>query len=324
MVTGSNVQVDEEAEVETPALESLSSPRISARRGPQTELEFTATADVVTVSLEVELTKGECTSSSMLAEVSPESSASRSFCSMSGPIIGVVHSAGGTAVDFHVGESRALKHLQSRQKSKNDDETNYLISAMDGAKRQKVTLVDTESQIATVVRISDGWQASLEVECRKATEIEIKRQKGSRQLIKATNGSKYSYLNGQIVRAKASHVEMALIEKAVAKLKTLQVSAPDVSKLKKALKWDKTTTGASDYIPTEECTIDGCVIGAPRVGEVLDIEGGGIELALAGCAKAQKAIGNGSGTAADEWLFKQIAKAVFKTAKEGAVWRTGK
>jgi hypothetical protein len=138
--------------------------------------------------------------------------------------------------------------------------------------KQRVLLVDTKAGLAVDVRLSDGWKAELTVVCRKATTIEVQRQKATKSLLKAergiygvflslcivsflvsrassrsenerhsscefyarhpilmhvsrrmSTGSKFSYLHAQIIRARAAHVELALLDRASSKLKDLEV-----------------------------------------------------------------------------------------------------
>jgi hypothetical protein len=224
------------------------SPKSCAPTRTSSRLELTATGESVTVPLQIELQKGECTSGKMSAEISPTTSVTSSFISGSSNCITGVLTAGASAVEFHIGENR-IKAPKGRIRA--PEERNLLRLAIDPTtERQKVTLVDTKLGVATDVRVSEGWKAELVVVCRKATTIEIQRHKAMRTLLKAEKGSKFSYLHAQIIRARAAHVELALLERASTKLKELKVVAPNAAKLKKAFVWAKTTQ-APDATTTE-------------------------------------------------------------------------
>jgi hypothetical protein len=125
------------------------------------------------------------------------------------------------------------------------------LCACSGSK--KLTVVDLASSCAAEVILRAGWEARLEMVCRKATETELTRQDGIESLLKAVEGTKYSYLLAMIIKAKASHVPAALIARAQTRLKGLEVAKPceDVKTLKKKLSWGKVTQGEGEA--TESC-----------------------------------------------------------------------
>ena len=280
----------------------------------QTRLMLTATAKSATTSLQVELMKGECSAGSTSAEVCADKDVSSSFSSVSGPISGVLR-VGVCAVEFHVGETKKRELLGGKLE---DDERNFIKNQLDGIERSKVTLVDCATGDATDVSLSEGWTATLTLTCRKATAVELQRQDGTEALLRAEKGSKYSALLAQLIRARANHVEYALIDRAEKKLKQLKVVAPSSDLMKKVLKWSKVTTGDGEAIETS-CELEGCAVGAEREGEVCMIEERTMNEALENCDLAPK-----DGTRLDKWMFQRMAEAMLLGEKDGAVWRSGK
>eukprot|EP01052_Picozoa_sp_SAG31_P003636 SAG31_NODE_142_length_22669_cov_18.630040_11_plen_181_part_00 len=133
-----------------------------------------------------------------------------------------------------------------------------------------------------------------------------------------SQGTKYSALNAAIVRAKASHVEAALIARATKKLGTLEVAKPcDLQTCKKTVKWKNVTVGNGG--PIENCCdMPGCTIGAKRDGELCEIQGGMVQEALAAFCMAAPADN------ADRWLFEQLSEAIVKGFDDNALYRSGK
>jgi hypothetical protein len=172
---------------------------------------------------------------------------------------------------------------------------NYLINRLDGLEvggstgHSRVTVVDLQTSCAAEVTLGGaesspqrasestvggmgargwlGWDVSLLVRCRPATEIELTRQEVVEALQKAMAGTKYSYLLATIVRAKASHVPAAMIASAQARLKTLEVAKPcDEKALRRKLRWGAVTRGGGEA--TEVCCArPGCEVGAQHEGE---------------------------------------------------------
>jgi len=284
--------------------------------------------------VQVELTRGEGvnikgdSAANLAVEVSAENSTASVQCqSYKGPISGVLKLGGdgGTSVDFHAGECKSSKLVGEKQKL---EERNFLVNPHEYSgcttrqcmERQRVTLVDLAKEIAAEVRMGEGWDAKLTVKLRKATEIELTRQDGTEALLKAEKGTKYSALNAAIIRAKASHVEAGLIARATKKLSTLEVAKPcDSATLKKILKWKNVTKGDGDSI-IQSCELEGCLVGAPREGEVCDIEPGAVQEALSECSLAPQ---DGS-IELDKWLFKQLSDSIMLGEKENALYRSGK
>ena len=84
--------------------------------------------------------------------------------------------------------------------------------------------MDLKTGEAAAVSIGQGWQASITVECRRATELEMKRQDGTEALMKAERGTKFSALHAALIRGRASHVEAALLERCEKKKMQLEVA----------------------------------------------------------------------------------------------------
>jgi len=297
----------------------------------QTRLEVVTAVDEAvssTQQIEVELTRGEASSEEgkLSAEVSATNSTAAISCvSYKGPLSGVLRLGDKRSIDFHVGECRSSKLVGEKQKL---EQRNFLVNPHEYTgcttractERLKVTLVDLAKETAAEVSMGEGWEAKLAVKLRKATEIELTRQDGTEALLKAERGTKYSALNAAIIRAKATHVEAGLIARASKKLSTLEVAKPcDSATLKKILKWKKVTQGTGDSI-ISDCELDGCEVGAPREGEVCDIEGGAVQEALSTCALAPQ---DGS-IELDKWLFKQLSETILLGEKENALYRSGK
>jgi hypothetical protein len=276
------------------------------RKDGHNAIELTAAAKVVTVTLEVELQNGESRSMTL----SPHKSLNTSL-SYAGPVIGTIRTrpgrGHGVEVKFHVG-----------------NQSNFLISPTDGSERLRVTLIDTIAEVTTVVTMSAWGRMQLGVACRKSTLNEIKRQTGTEQLLEAEGGSEYGRLHGKIVQARASYVESSLLDRAMAKLQTLAINAPDLERLRRCLRWDKQTdatsasTGASWVTALRGgCSVNGCKVGAEREGELLQIEAGAVALALGGCNAAPQ-----DGTPLDKWLFDILSEAAVLALPQGAVWFT--
>ena len=155
--------------------------------------------------------------------------------SMGGPVVGTLR-VGARSVDFHVGTPRGLRAPEPEK-----GERNFLLSPVDGAEKQRVTVVDLASGLATDVSLGTGWAAVLSAKCRKAKERELRKQEATESLIKAEQGTKHSFLHSQILRARVASVELCLLERATAKLATLDVSAPEG--VAEALVWGKVTKG---------------------------------------------------------------------------------
>ena len=77
----------------------------------------------------------------------------------------------------------------------------------------------------------------------------------------------------------------ALLERVSSKLKTLKVGAPDPMRVKRSLRWERVTTGADDEPLEACCALEGCTVGEPGPGEVLDLESGSVDAALASMPK---------------------------------------
>ena len=171
-------------------------------------------------------------------------------------------------------------------------------------------LVDLSRGVTAEIGLTGSWQAALSVRFRPATELELTRQDATEALLKAERGTKYSALNAALIRAKASHVEAALIARAGRVLSTLEVAKPcDLPTLRKKLRWRNVTEpgpGAAEVVAAC-CDRDGCTVGAPRDGEVCEIVAGAVQEAMqAHCSLAPK----GGEAALDRWLFEQLSEAI--------------
>ena len=194
-----------------------------------TQLRCSASAQVVTTRVEIEL-KGKDSSDaaeSQSFELSPGQTVATEFSGSAVPIRGVLR-AGGSTVEFFLGEVR-VKFSRGANEARIGS---FLVSPFDGSERQRLTVVDAGSRIATLCTISGNQPAQLDVTCRAASENELKRNEGITDLIEATrsDSSQYSHLHATIVRARNSFVDSSLLDRAIAKLTTLEVDAPEVEK----------------------------------------------------------------------------------------------
>ena len=104
---------------------------------------------MVTIQLNVELKDKDGESSSKSFSLSPEHNVSTSLVTGSGPVSGVLR-AGASALEFRVGVVR-LKNYRTC--------TSFLVSPFGGSERQRLTIVDADSQVAMLCIISGARRA---------------------------------------------------------------------------------------------------------------------------------------------------------------------
>eukprot|EP01052_Picozoa_sp_SAG31_P003637 SAG31_NODE_142_length_22669_cov_18.630040_12_plen_312_part_00 len=198
--------------------------RNGTERVVQTRLELTAFAAETGApfTLQLELSRGECSGSmikddegnqekekhekqtSLSAEVASVQPFAATLVSHKGPISGVLRVGGweGGAVDFHAGESKSKINamaLGSNVKAVGSSgeqilaQRNFLVNPHEYSgcttrhciERQKVSLTNLSTSTTCEISLGGGWEATLVVRSRKATELEMTRQDGTEALLKA-------------------------------------------------------------------------------------------------------------------------------------------
>ena len=287
------------------------------------EVEVTA-ADGVTVPIAFELTQGGTASTPLPAQVSAvEGGSARGSFAHSGPLHGMLR-LGSACVAVAVMDARGKPPKETR---------NHVIGHYgldkdgaplpDGIERQRALVVDRKLKLAAEVRIAPGAHATAQVAVRPAKEAELRKAEATEDLLEAETGTKYSWLHACIVKARARGAEAVLLDRASGKLKTLQVSAPDLGKMTKALRWQLVTTPADPAdVVRSVCEREGCKVDAPLEGELMEIVGDGVGAALGMLLPAQMAPTDG--TPWDQWLFTKLTAASLRAQADGGVWRSGK
>ena len=213
-------------------------PMRAQRALPQAQLELSIVVDDACenppLSIEIESSKENVTTDaggdderSVGAEPSSAVGATRAangvlYANQTGPLHGVVR------LGFGMGSSAQFSLTATRSKcmaGRAAEAPNHMVT-YDGVQRQKVLLIDASSALAAEVSIGDSWQAVLSMVVRAATAAELKKQDAVDALLKAEQSStKYSTLSAQIRRGRARGVETLVLERATAKLKTLDPQA---------------------------------------------------------------------------------------------------
>ena len=200
------------------------------------------------------------------------------------------------------------------------------------SERQKLVLVDLGSNNAVDIRLSDsqtkpGESITLDIKCRAATKKELDKEDATQAILRTMNGTRHSPLHASIVRGRAAFVETKLLELASSKLLRLNVSHPNIDRVRKALQWSKVTRGgAQDEVVVAQCALSGCNVGQPEPGQVMDIEHDALRQAMRLFPMTKENRGRlGNVELNGEWLFDKIAQAAKRGGgPKGGVWFTGK
>ena len=194
---------------------------------------------------------------------------------------------------------------------------------------QRVSVIDSATATVLECSISGGWHAALRVHCRRASDSEVRRQRAATELVFAARGECFDTLHACLVKARARGVEVARLDAAAAKLKTLRPVGATAEELRGALGWAAITRHESDHAGPIvcRCGADGCAVGPELPGAVMTVESGFLEGAFAGDKEIMKQLRSCAPDAprrgADRWLFERIAEAATLSAADGAVWRAG-
>jgi len=318
---------------EAPAAPPRTKPPAEAPAAPsgasRLEIEVTAAEGLAAVPIAFELTQGGSASAPLPAEVSAAEGGgvARGSFAHGGPLHGMLRVGSACVAVAVVDPARGGKP------SKEAAARNHVVGHYgldkdgaplpDGVERQRVIVVDRKLKLAAEVRIAPGAHATAQVAVRAAKEAELRKAEATEDLLEAETGTKFSWLHACIVKARARGAEAVLLDRASGKLKTLQVSAPDLGKMTKALRWQLVTTPA-DAADAAKCVCEreGCAVDAPLDGEVMELVGDGVGAALGMLLPAQMAPSDG--TPWDQWLFAKLTAASLRAQADGGVWRSGK
>jgi len=204
-------------------------------------------------------------------------------------------------------------------------ERSFVTSLDDGVPVGKVTAIDLDHNLALEVTI---LRTQIVAKVRRATLAETRRQEaleGLKEAEKAecdAKGKSYDFLHGRIVTARARGVNQLRLDRAQAKLKTLQPNVASVDEVKSALQWEKVTMTERSMnggvVGLEQCTEIGCSVSDPLPGQVLAFLADGASAALASVKDIKE-----KGVPHDQWLFERIAEAAVAAAADGGVWKSG-
>ncbi|CAJ1349118.1 unnamed protein product [Effrenium voratum] len=285
---------------------------VAPRKAARAQLAITVTTEVEDVELAVELAEGEAQDEGGFPAPLPCGVATtRRFCGKD--VLGRLCVAGVPPVPFGVqveaGRSFVATEVRRRTLALGAEELG-LGSGMGATGRG--TAVD--------MSISEGPQAVLTVNIRRAKKKELTKLAQQQALQTAMERGRYSSLLAQIARAKTRKVEAAMIEQANRVLKTLQPKEGSFmthKELAHLMKWRRVTCpdGAAEAsVPCELDEACPCNAGSAQPGELCLVMNDAVAVALKDVAPSHMP--------ADQWLFKALVQAALH-APEGCVWKSG-